>query len=84
MKITSLIPIGIGIALMVIFPLWAIVLIAVFSVLCARESRRLRTSSQLTDLRWEHDLVSIKRAAFNFRPDAAASFHRPRRMYGPK
>lgn len=84
MKITTLIPIVIGIAVALVFPLWAIILIAVYSVLCARESRRLRTSSQLTDLRWEHDLVSMKRTALNFRPGTAVRFHRPRRMYGPK
>ncbi len=84
MKLSTLIPIGIGLIGAVILPWGVIVILVVFCPLCARESRRLRTGSQLTDWHWEHDMVSIRRSALSFRSGSARSFLRPRKFYGPR
>ncbi len=84
MKLSNAIPIGMGLIGALILPLWAIILLLVFSFLCARESRRLRTGCQLTDWHWEHDMVSVRRTVLSYRPGSKVSFLRPRKFYGPR
>ncbi len=84
MKTLSVIPIFAGLILAVTLPVWAIIVLVIFCPLCARESRRLRTGSQLTDWYWEHDMVAIRRSVFTFRPGSRVNFYRPRKFHGPR
>ena len=84
MKIKTLVPILVGLIAVVTLPLGVIFMFVILCPLCARESRRLRTSCQLTDWNWEHDMVAIRRSILNSRPGTEINYYRPRRFYGPR
>jgi hypothetical protein len=71
-----------GIALAVALPGWGVFMLIAYACLCAWETRRLKNRLQLNDWRWEHDLASLRRAAYAYRAGSGASFLRPRRFHG--
>jgi hypothetical protein len=72
----------IGIALAVSLPGLGIVVLFVYVCLYAWESRRLKNHLQLNDWRWEHDIASLRRAAYAYKSGSGVSFLRPRRFHG--
>ena len=65
-------------------PAEGIFLLVVFSVLCARESTRLKKRKQLEDWRWELDLASLRRSTYAYKAGEKPVFLRPRRFYDPR
>ena len=73
-----------GIVFALALPGWGVLILIAYAAMCALETHRLKKCSQVNDWRWEHDLASLRRAAYayDFRTGARASFQRPRRFYG--
>ncbi len=84
MKLKTIAPIIVGLIGAATLPLGVILLFVILCPLCARESRRLRTSCQPTDWIWEHDMVAIRRSILNSRRGTEISYYKPRRFYGPR
>ena len=82
MKLLKFFPVVVGVILAAYLPLWGIVVLVAYSLMCAREARRLKNFQQLNDWNWEHDLASLRRAAYRLRRDSSVSFLRPRKFHG--
>ena len=70
-----------GLIFLLILPGWGVALVIAYAAMCAWESGRLRTRLQVNDWRWEHDLASLRRAAYRFGKGPGTGFLRPRKYH---